>query len=479
MLEPKEAPNLALKFFWDFSMVRSFYRPSTLVLRKGRWYVQVTKPQELQFGNDRQARRSTGTSDRKQAAMMQHQLTQEIYRSFDEALGQSDPFFEAVRSQLEAQGFKAKDWYEKGYVERIWTNSVGTRLRIKLSSHIDILKHLRMIDADQLNLLSEGEREEAIDLATPKPLDSEGLFEFARGETTTPEQYERVARSKTRQLWVKGSEIAPTPAGRLTDVLEEFLSEARKPHQRNHARAMLSNWIKGSFADKPLSEVDRYDAYEFLQEYGEDHKKASVQNLRANLSNVFEWAFMQRELGVANNPFKGLRISDIGEDALEKRTFTEAELFKLFSLDLSKDERDAFAIMVTTGIRVESELLAAKELVVVDGVPCIDVKKGKTKSSVRLVPIHPLVKSPSLPLHTTRDALRQRIKEVADDPTLTNHSLRHTFIDLARNAGMDEELRNFITGHAQKSVGSKYGQGHNAKVKLEAIKSINHPWLEQ
>jgi integrase len=456
----------------------SVYRPSTLVQRKGKWYVQVTKPKSLQFGQDRQARRSTGTTDRKQAVLLQHQLTQEIYDSFDVALGQSDPFFEAVRSQLEAEGFKAKDWYVKGYVERIWTNSVGTRLRKKLSSHIDILRHLRMIDTDQLNLLSEEERQAAIDLATPKPLDSEGLFEFARRETTTPEQYERVARSKIRQLYIKGSDITPSPAGRLSDVLEQFL-KSRKPKQWKHDRTMMSAWIKGSFADKPLSEVDRHDAYEFLQEYGESHKKASVRGLKAAMSNVFEWAFMQRELGVANNPFKGLRIGEIGEDATVRRTFTEAELFKLFSLNLSKDERDAFAIMVTTGLRVQDDLLNAKELVVVDGVSCINVQDSKTKSGIRIVPIHPLVKNPRFPLNTTREKLRERVREVADDPTLTNHSLRHTFIDLARNAGMDEELRNFITGHAQKSVGSKYGQGHNAKVKLEAIKSIPHPWLEQ
>lgn len=455
----------------------SVYRPSTLVQRKGKWYVQVTKPKSLQFGQDRQARRSTGTSDRKQAALLQHQLTQEIYDSFDEALGQSDPFFEAVRSQLESEGFKAKDWYEKGYVERIRTNSVGTRLRKKLASHIDIIRHLRMIDTDQLNLLSEQERQAAIDLATPKPLDSSGLFEFSRREGMTLERYERVARSKIRQLYIKGSDITLSPAGRLSDVLEQFL-RSRKPTQRKHDRTMVSAWIKGSFADKPLSEVDRHDAYEFLQEYGESHKKASVRSLKAAISNVFEWAFMQRELGVANNPFKGLRIGEIGEDATVRRTFTEAELFKLFSLDLSKDERDAFAIMVTTGLRVQDDLLNAKELVVVDGVTCINVQDSKTKSGIRIVPIHPLVKDPRFPLNTTRDKLRERVREVADDPTLTNHSLRHTFIDLARNAGMDEELRNFITGHAQKSVGSKYGQGHNAKVKLEAITSIPHPWLE-
>ena len=104
----------------------------------------------------------------------------------------------------------------------------------------------------------------------------------------------------------------------------------------------------------------------------------------------------------------------MGEDATVRRTFTEAELFKLFSLDLTKDEWDAFAIMVTTGLRVQDDLLNAQELVVVDGVTCIKVLESKTKNGIRIVPIHPLVKNPSFPLNTTRYQLREKVRDVVD-----------------------------------------------------------------
>ena len=49
---------------WATAVDISRYNPSTLVWRKGKWYVQVTKPVELQYGSDKQSRRSTGTSDK-------------------------------------------------------------------------------------------------------------------------------------------------------------------------------------------------------------------------------------------------------------------------------------------------------------------------------------------------------------------------------------------------------------------------------
>ena len=88
-------------------MTRS-YHPSRLVSRKGRWYVSVTKPVELQFGSDRQARRSTGTSDKRQAQYLQHQLTEEMYAQFDSQLGRTDPVFETLRPILEAHGVNSR-----------------------------------------------------------------------------------------------------------------------------------------------------------------------------------------------------------------------------------------------------------------------------------------------------------------------------------------------------------------------------------
>ncbi|MDU8928396.1 DUF6538 domain-containing protein [Alisedimentitalea sp. MJ-SS2] len=70
------------------------YHPSKLISLRAKgnvWYVQVTKPPELQKGNDKQIRRSTGTTDRKEAERRQHRITEEIYARFDAELERLNP----------------------------------------------------------------------------------------------------------------------------------------------------------------------------------------------------------------------------------------------------------------------------------------------------------------------------------------------------------------------------------------------------
>ena len=62
--------------------------------------------------------------------------------------------------------------------------------------------------------------------------------------------------------------------------------------------------------------------------------------------------------------------------------------------------------------------------------------------------------------------------------TKTIHSLRGTFKDLIRDAGISKELNDFITGHAQVDVAGKYGDGFSLERRYEAINSVSHPWLK-
>ena len=70
------------------------YHQSKLVQLKAKgniWYVQVTKPPELQNGSSKQVRRSASTTDRKEAERRQHRIADEIYRGFDEQLDRLKP----------------------------------------------------------------------------------------------------------------------------------------------------------------------------------------------------------------------------------------------------------------------------------------------------------------------------------------------------------------------------------------------------
>ena len=69
------------------------------------------------------------------------------------------------------------------------------------------------------------------------------------------------------------------------------------------------------------------------------------------------------------------------------------------------------------------------------------------------------------------------IREITSDPRLVMHSMRHTFKDLSRNAGIPKDLHDFITGHRGGDTASSYGEGHSLKVKYEALNKIAHPYL--
>ncbi len=62
-----------------------------LKAKGNKWYVQVTKPLGLQAGKDKQIRRSTGTTDRKQAERSEHRIAQQIYAEFDRQLDELKP----------------------------------------------------------------------------------------------------------------------------------------------------------------------------------------------------------------------------------------------------------------------------------------------------------------------------------------------------------------------------------------------------
>ena len=66
------------------------FNPPTLVQipsKGNKWFVVVTKPEELQaFSKNKQARLSTGTTDRRRAEALMSKITQEIYEKFQKEI---------------------------------------------------------------------------------------------------------------------------------------------------------------------------------------------------------------------------------------------------------------------------------------------------------------------------------------------------------------------------------------------------------
>jgi hypothetical protein len=60
------------------------------------------------------------------------------------------------------------------------------------------------------------------------------------------------------------------------------------------------------------------------------------------------------------------------------------------------------------------------------------------------------------------------------DPLKTFHSLRHSFKDACRRAGIAEEVHDALTGLRNGSVGRSYGLGVPLKVLAEAMKKVEY-----
>ncbi len=67
---------------------------------------------------------------------------------------------------------------------------------------------------------------------------------------------------------------------------------------------------------------------------------------------------------------------------------------------------------------------------------------------------------------------RRTIPETAGPKTVF-HSLRHTFKDLCREALIQQEVHDRLTGHAPQNVGGTYGMGHPDAVLFTEISKLN------
>lgn len=71
------------------------------------------------------------------------------------------------------------------------------------------------------------------------------------------------------------------------------------------------------------------------------------------------------------------------------------------------------------------------------------------------------------------------------DTTKVFHSFRHTFKRITRDAGINEELHDALTGHSSGGVGRSYGKGFSLKPLARAMDDVQAPvdlrhlkWLE-
>lgn len=241
------------------------------------------------------------------------------------------------------------------------------------------------------------------------------------------------------------------------------------------------------------------DLYEWA-EWRRDHEGVSARSInRVDLvavSSIFRWAG-NRSGGrlISSNPAKGISLDEPRLIVARERTFREAEIARILGA-ASAVVRDGLHptrsaarrwcpwLAAYSGARIgELTSLEKRDVRVEAGISVMDLRITKT-GEPRTVPLHAHLleqgfgefvnASPNGPLFYDRNRFRpnsetspaeQQAKMISRwlrgtvmlDPGVDpNHGWRHTWKTRALAAGIEERLRDAITGHRVASVGRRY-----------------------
>lgn len=241
----------------------------------------------------------------------------------------------------------------------------------------------------------------------------------------------------------------------------------------------------------------------------------TIQKHIAALSSVLNYSAINDYR--LDNPAEGLNIK-IDKSERRRLPYDASDLMKIFDSRVFSEDRWGHRqwlpiLALYTGCRLEEIgqllvedlkrdgdqwYLAIREADDAGNV----VKRVKTASSERNVPLHPeVIRLGFLDYVSTKReqgaakifgdmpgpvanrsthyfsrwwGLQRKAFKITDGKK-TFHSFRHTFKDACRNAGIPEDVSDALTGHAHNSVGRSYGVGHSLPVLAEWISRISYP----
>lgn len=240
---------------------------------------------------------------------------------------------------------------------------------------------------------------------------------------------------------------------------------------------------------------------------------ASVNAYLGALSSFFSWCVEEGYVGT--NPVSGIRATEQIHQDEKRDPFTIEQLQILFDSPIYKGcqsdsnwkregnthIRDSrFWLPLTglySGMRL-GELLALKrqDFIEENGIGYFKIRKAKSISGVRKVPIHPELIKCGIIKHISSIAedenifsgftqkayskffKRFQLSVRLDNPKLVFHSFRHTFTDALRAARIEEPIAKALLGHSDGSVTGSYGAGYPIEILNDALSGVEFRGLK-
>ena len=396
----------------------------------------------------------------------------------------------------------------------------------KLLKHKYLDRYAQMIFAAKRQIRSNRSKEDQlIDLGLM-------LRQFNEKEPLTDDSWNSdVLESKLEELWgpevahsvlnghhhdYKGTQVpigivealkdaykASDPDTALLSLMKDKFIEVQKRSLKEYTcsrKLMNLERFIGWYGDKDIRSVQKKHVSEFLSELieRENYAKNTIDGILGDLSSFFNWA--EGSGLVSHNPVNG--VSKVIPIPKGKSINDQSNL--PYSNDMLerwfghiKDEPMIFGIScigLYSGMRLDEICSLKKEDVVDD---CLKITRGKTKSSIRTVPIHNII----LPMiekligtsnnefllsdlrtrgndrsHYVGKLMTTRRKQLGfEKRKYTFHSFRSNFMTEMDNNGTELSVTERLVGHSHKNlVRDVYSSGVRMERLRKAINQLSY-----
>jgi site-specific recombinase XerD len=450
----------------------------TLVLTKGKWYVCVTIPTEYRSAlrGQKQKKLSTGTSDRSIAEKLFISKANKLIAEIRAAIDVRHPLVQAAQKVIDntseiTHGYAAEQILDP---ETFYETVIDIRGRAAYAERID---HLISDPEDGILI---GKQQDAVEKAMIEFEDQLALFK--PNNSMVP--------SAADGNWL------------LSAVLDNWMAEVSFNRQKTkHTyKSHVERFIRyhGDMGIHQISKANARDYVNYLSEEGKAH--STIETAVASLRGLLNFA--EEEGLIDDNVFRGLRLRGKGKPSQRRATFSIKQLRKLFSLKMTARDKLCLQILAATGMRLDEVALLRFEDIKIDddtGIRYFDLTDEakllkNDQASRRKIPLpndltipvgevgrlfnYPLDRDGKAENAASKSLLRV-VKLVRGFPeeNLVVHSLRHTYKDMLRDAGVAKDMQDFLLGHAASSVGDSYGQGYSLQSKKNAIDKLDLSFL--
>jgi integrase len=294
--------------------------------------------------------------------------------------------------------------------------------------------------------------------------------------------------------WARERNVAEKTRYGFERIVEKFVKHLGHDHASAVADTDVIAW-KDSLVDSGL------------------HPK-TIKNHLTVLKTLYKFAKDNKR--VSDNPAADVKYQ-AKSDKAKRLPYTDDDASRI--LEAARKEKAAHLrwvpwIAAFTGARLE-EICGAMvaDIETVNGIPCLHIRLDhreegaslKNENSERVVPLHPAIitegflgyvgsvkaNGPLFP-DLTPDSFGKRggtgtkrigrwVRKsvgITDPRKAPNHSWRHRFKSVCRQAGIEEEIHDYLTGHGSGRVGRDYGD-YGLTVLAGAIERIKSPVVNQ